>query len=192
MKKLKKLLILLNLTMDKLLKADVFTKQHKFATKEDGMNFIKSNKDVMKFIDNSNVELEEVFDKKITEFNEFLNKEPIKYEKELAALESKNKAKERVAERKQKKEEVVKRDLREELKQELLMEIQKEKEELMKVKYEGFYPTVKVKEFDIDAYFYEQLKVDKISKEKLKKLKQLASAVDAQRTAMNNLISDMI
>jgi hypothetical protein len=155
--------------MEKLLKAEVFTKQHKFATKEDGMKFINSNKEVMKFIDNSNIELEEVYNNKITEFNNFLNKEPIKYEKELAALESKTKAKERVVERKQKKEEVVKREMRDEVKKELLMEMEKEKEELLKTKYDGYYPTVTTEHFDIDAYFIEQLKKEKITKEKLKK-----------------------
>ena len=50
--------------MDKLLKAEIFTKIHGFATKEDGMNFIKSKKEIMKFIEKQNIDLEQMHDTK--------------------------------------------------------------------------------------------------------------------------------
>lgn len=176
--------------MEKLLRAEVF-KRHNFATKEDGMNFIKSNDEVMKFIEQKDIELIEIYDEKIDEFDKLLEYPGIKEDKELAALESKDKAKTRVAKRKAQKEEVIKRDLRSELKQEIMREMQKEKEDLTKIKYKGFYPEVHLQDFDLDAYFTQQINTDKITKEKLKKLKAWSSEIDKHRAALNTIINEI-
>lgn len=167
--------------MESLLKAAWFTKRQ-FATKMDGIKFIKSHKKLSKKMEKMSDEIEEYKYQKVNEFEEYFDK--FESEKEIAIIESKYSQKNRTI----KKKENQKQALKNEMKAEIMKEILVEKNSKTIPKYNKDINYNKIDDLFIDA-IKKQLSKKQI--DEIIKMKEEAELAFAMLAKIANKLSEM-
>jgi hypothetical protein len=170
--------------MEKLLTA-VWFKKIGFPSKMDGMSFIKSQKKLVKFMDEKTDEVEEFKYQKVAEFEEYFEK--FEKEKSVFLVGVKEKQKERI----QQKKDIQKQSLKEEMRAEILKEITEEENQKNYPKVFPIYDKEEVSLYvTLDEMFssaIKKMKRGELNKAEIKQLEKLKEQAEGAFATLSNV-----